>query len=215
MKEKTFQTRCGTIHYWASVSNPDIRRAVALENLISDGRQPDIAEIQTRIRVTVDDNAFSVTAGGLSSRTVHRLFLPRHPPCSGGVQGDLFQYRVKSVAHGIAVGDAFQHSEVIFPVAECRSFTPELADKLAALYDKYDGFGNLRSLQVTGIATMVEPFSEEYNTHAAFKKIPLDALKKLPSPMNLICVTPTRIDALFSDFKKDGYSVRQVLHQLA
>ena len=55
---------------------------------------------------------------------------------------------------------------------------------------------------------------EEYNTHAAFKKIPLDALKKLPSPMNLICVTPTRIDALFSDFKKDGYSVRQVLHQL-
>lgn len=62
---------------------------------------------------------------------------------------------------------------------------------------------------------MVEPFSEEYNTHAAFKKIPLDALKKLPSPMNLFCVTPTRIDALFSDFKKDGYSVRQVLHQLA
>lgn len=79
-----------------------------------------------------------------------------------------------------------------------------------AIYDKYDGFGNLRSLQVTGIAAMVEPY-----THAAFKKIPLDALKKLPSPMNLICVTPTRIDALFSDFKKDGYSVRQVLHQLA
>ena len=84
-----------------------------------------------------------------------------------------------------------------------------------AIYDKYDGYGNHRSLQVTGIAAMVEPFSEEYNTHAAFKKIPLDALKKLPSPMNLICVTPTRIDALFSDFKKDGYSVRQVLHQLA
>ena len=82
-------------------------------------------------------------------------------------------------------------------------------------HDCYDGFGNLRSLQVTGIAAMVEPFSEEYNAHAAFKKIPLDALKKLPSPMNLFCVTPTRIDALFSDFKKDGYSVRQVLHQLA
>lgn len=83
-----------------------------------------------------------------------------------------------------------------------------------AIYDKYDGFGSLRSLQVTGIATMVEPFSEEYNAHAAFKKIPLDTLKKLPSPMNLICVTPTRIDALFSEFKKDGYSSRQVLHRL-
>lgn len=49
-----------------------------------------------------------------------------------------------------------------------------------AIYDKYDGFGNLRSLQVTGIAAMVEPFSEEYNAHAAFKKIPLDALKNCP-----------------------------------
>ena len=62
---------------------------------------------------------------------------------------------------------------------------------------------------------MVEPFSEEYNAHAAFRKIPLDALKNLPSLMNLICVTPTRIDALFSDFKKDGSSVRQVLHRLS
>ena len=32
---------------------------------------------------------------------------------------------------------------------------------------------------------------------------------------DVVGVTPTRIDALFSDFKKDGYSVRQVLHQLA
>ena len=48
MKRKDFfKLDAERIHYWASVSNPDIRRAVALENLISDGRQPDIAEIQT------------------------------------------------------------------------------------------------------------------------------------------------------------------------
>jgi hypothetical protein len=29
--------------------------------------------------------------------------------------------------------------------------------------------------------------------------------------MNLICVTPTEINALFSDFKKDGYSGRQTI----
>lgn len=29
-------------------------------------------------------------------------------------------------------------------------------------------------------------------------------LEKLESPMNLICVTPTEIQALFSDFKKEG-----------
>ncbi|MFR8115077.1 hypothetical protein [Faecalibacterium sp.] len=67
-----------------------------------------------------------------------------------------------------------------------------------AIYDKYDGFGNLKSLQVTGIATMVEPFSEEYNTHAAFKKIPLDALKKtaLTDESNLRDAYPHRCSVL-------------------
>ena len=36
-------------------------------------------------------------------------------------------------------------------------------------------------------------------------------LEKLESPMNLICVTPTEIQTLFSDFKKEGYSSRQTL----
>lgn len=36
-------------------------------------------------------------------------------------------------------------------------------------------------------------------------------LEKLESPMNIICVTPTEIQALFSDFKKEGYSSRQTL----
>ena len=33
--------------------------------------------------------------------------------------------------------------------------------------------------------------------------------------MNLICVTPIRIDALFSEFKKNGYSSRQTLEYQA
>ena len=80
-----------------------------------------------------------------------------------------------------------------------------------AIFDKYDGFGNLESLQIMGRAEIIEPFSDSYNAHAEYKKIPLEALKKLEHPMNLICVTPARIDALFSDLKKDGYSIRQTL----
>ena len=80
-----------------------------------------------------------------------------------------------------------------------------------AIFDKYDGFGNLKSLQVMGKAEMVAPFSAAYNAHVAYKKIPLAALEKLPTPMNLICVTPTEINALFSDFKKDGYGSRQTI----
>lgn len=39
----------------------------------------------------------------------------------------------------------------------------------------------------------------------------MNNLKKLPSPMNLISVTPVNIEALFSEFKKKGYSSRQTL----
>ena len=80
-----------------------------------------------------------------------------------------------------------------------------------AIYDKYDGFGSLKSIQVMGKAELIEPFSDKYNEHAQLKKIPIEALKKLASPMNLICVTPLKIEVLFSDFKKAGYSSRQIL----
>ena len=62
-----------------------------------------------------------------------------------------------------------------------------------------------------GEAQIIEPFSDAYKAHAEYKKIPLAALEKLESPMNLICVMPVKIEALFSDFKKDGYSIRQTL----
>lgn len=80
-----------------------------------------------------------------------------------------------------------------------------------AIYDSAKGFGSLKSLQITGRAEMIKPFSDEYKAHARYKKIPLAALEKLESPMNLICVTPIKIEVLFSDFKKEGYSSRQTL----
>lgn len=80
-----------------------------------------------------------------------------------------------------------------------------------AIYDKYDGFGNLKGMQVMGRAEVIDPFTAEYNAAAEFKKIPLEVLKKLPEPMNLIKVTPVRINFLNSDFQKEGYGSRQVL----
>lgn len=85
------------------------------------------------------------------------------------------------------------------------------ANVCLAIYDKYEGFGKLRGMQVMGRAELIEPFSEPYNTHAAFKNIPLAALHKLSSPMHLICVHPTRIDCLFSEFKELGCAPRQTL----
>ena len=80
-----------------------------------------------------------------------------------------------------------------------------------AIFDRYEGFGSLHGMQVMGLADLIEPFSDDYNAHAAWKKISLEALRKLPSPMHLIRVRPTRIDCLFSDFKDLGCSPRQTL----
>lgn len=80
-----------------------------------------------------------------------------------------------------------------------------------AIFDRYEGFGKLHGMQVMGLAELVEPFSEAYNAHAAWKKIPLETLRKLPSPMHLIRVRPARIDCLFSEFKNLGCSPRQTL----
>jgi len=80
-----------------------------------------------------------------------------------------------------------------------------------AIYDRYDGFGNLKGMQVMGTAELIEPFSERYLAHAAFKQIPEAALRKLAEPMNLIRVQPSRIDFLNSDFRKEGFGSRQEL----
>ena len=81
-----------------------------------------------------------------------------------------------------------------------------------AIYDPYDGFGKLNGMQVTGMAEIVEPFCNEYLKAVTFKKIPLEALKKLPSPMHLIKITPKHIDFLNSAFGEQGFCARQALN---
>ena len=80
-----------------------------------------------------------------------------------------------------------------------------------AIYEAYAGFGKLKGLQVVGAASMVEPFSEEYLKVMEFRKIPVEAMKKLPQPMNLIKVSPTSYGYLDSSLKDEGVGVRQHL----
>lgn len=80
------------------------------------------------------------------------------------------------------------------------------------IFDKYEGFGKLKGMQVTGIAKAVKPFSEEYAELASVRKIPLETLKKMPHTMNLIKIVPKKIEFLNSDFKKEGADSRQVLY---
>lgn len=80
-----------------------------------------------------------------------------------------------------------------------------------AVYESYGGFGKLKSLQVTGIAEIVEPFCDEYLKLLEHKKIPVEAIKKLQQPMHLIKIIPKEYDYLDSDLKKEGFAARQHL----
>ena len=81
----------------------------------------------------------------------------------------------------------------------------------AAIYDTYTGFKGLGSLQITGYVDVIEPWTEEYMKLLDYKHIPAEQLKKLPSPMNLIRITPVSYDFLLSELKEKGYDSRQHL----
>jgi len=78
-----------------------------------------------------------------------------------------------------------------------------------AIYDAYGGFNRLGGIQVDGEAELVERFCDEYNLAAQERNISLESLKKLPTPMYLIKITPKHADILNSDFQKQGFDCRQ------
>lgn len=80
----------------------------------------------------------------------------------------------------------------------------------AAVFESNASFGGLKSVQIEGKVEVAELFSDEYNAAAAFRKIPIETLKKLPEPMWLLKITPSEITCLNSEFKKDGYGSRQI-----
>ena len=84
-----------------------------------------------------------------------------------------------------------------------------------AVFEKNTDFGKLKSVQVMGVAGIIEPMSDEYIAHAEYKRVSVEVLQNLADrgqPMHLLCIEPVRMDVLFSDFRKQGYDSRQVLN---
>ena len=79
-----------------------------------------------------------------------------------------------------------------------------------AIYDTSGTFTNLHSLQVFGTAELIEPFCDEYVQNLEIRNIPVQGIKKLPYPMNLIKISPYEMILLDSSMKKDGYDNRQI-----
>ena len=78
-----------------------------------------------------------------------------------------------------------------------------------AIYEPYGGFGQLKSLQVEGTASLIEPFCDEYLKLLEYKKLSEETMKKLQQPMHLIKIVPKSFDFLDSDLKKEGFGSRQ------
>ena len=80
-----------------------------------------------------------------------------------------------------------------------------------AMFDDVTDLKKYWSIQVQGVASMVEPFSEEYLKLLEYKKIPVESIKKLPQPINLIKVTPKSYDVLDFRYHTCGFGSRQHL----
>jgi len=80
-----------------------------------------------------------------------------------------------------------------------------------AVYNAYNGFSSLESIQVEGKSQEIEAFSSEYMDILNFKGLPVPNLKTLPVQLNLIKVEPERFEILKSDFTQKGYSAKQVV----
>lgn len=87
-----------------------------------------------------------------------------------------------------------------------------------AVFDPNAKFTQLKSLQIDGRATVVEPGSPEFTDTVAAKGIPAGGTAALAAKaarfaemLHLIKVVPTRADLLDSSLKQQGYAVRQHL----
>lgn len=78
-----------------------------------------------------------------------------------------------------------------------------------AIFESNPSFGGLHSVQVSGTAEIVEPFSKQYMKLLEYKHIPSEMIRRMEEPMNLIKVVPEEADFLDSDLKKEGYGSRQ------
>lgn len=79
----------------------------------------------------------------------------------------------------------------------------------AAIFDNYQGFGKIHSLQITGVASLVEPESDEFAHVCTLKGLNIDAIRKMGVPFHLLKLSPKKYNFLDSDLKKEGYSNRQ------
>ena len=78
-----------------------------------------------------------------------------------------------------------------------------------SVYEDYNGMNNLKGMQITGQASLIED-NEEFNSVLKFKGLNVEFIKSMPVKMNMVKVVPEKIEFLNSQFKKEGYTAKQI-----
>ncbi len=77
--------------------------------------------------------------------------------------------------------------------------------------ERYQEMGKLKGMQITGRAKFVELFSSEYKKVLAARNIAVEKVDQMPSTLYMIRICPVKYEILNSDFKNDGFDVKQIL----
>lgn len=78
-----------------------------------------------------------------------------------------------------------------------------------AIFEPSSDFGDLSSIQITGTAEILEIGCARYSKVLEYKGYSENAIRKMPTPLYLIEITPLKMELLFSKFKDQGYDSRQ------
>jgi len=79
-----------------------------------------------------------------------------------------------------------------------------------AVYEDYTGMNNLKGMQITGKASIINRNNEEYNHLLNLKGLNVDVIKSLPVNMNLIKIVIEKVEFLNSKFKMEGADAKQI-----
>ena len=78
------------------------------------------------------------------------------------------------------------------------------------VYEDYKNMNNLCGLQISGEAEILQSWSDEYMDVLNRKDLKIENISKLPFDMNVIKITPTKYEFLYSKFKNLGFDSKQI-----
>jgi menaquinone-dependent protoporphyrinogen IX oxidase len=79
-----------------------------------------------------------------------------------------------------------------------------------AVYEPYTNMNKLAGMQISGSSSIIARNSDEYQEIIQLKGFTMDLIESLPVNMNMIKISMEKVEFLYSPFKEEGYSERQI-----